>query len=226
MAESIGNFFGSFFENLWKTCQDLGNYIGNFFKDLGSSIGKSVESMWINIKDFFGDLPTHISNIWTSFLELLQYLNPFSDKFFLKLAFVMTEEQEAVLENNKNEIQEKLDTKFPIVTNFKNDLQNAIDKQNNFRTSLQKGIETNSNPLNIEIPEYNYSNGTITVKTENTDLMNILIAYEPYRETVRNGLVLIVYGLALVYIIKFLLNYGVTDTVGFISHNGKGGDDN
>ena len=49
MAESIGNFFGSFFENLWKTCQDLGNYIGNFFKDLGSSIGKSVESMWTNI---------------------------------------------------------------------------------------------------------------------------------------------------------------------------------
>ena len=206
--------------------KSIDNFFKNFFKNIGETIGKFFEDIWINIKDFFADLPQNIANIWTNFKKLLEYLNPFSKNFFLRLAFVMTEEQEAVLENNKNEIQEKLDTKFPIVTNFKNDLQNAIDKQNNFRTSLQKGIETNSNPLNIEIPEYNYSNGTITVKTEKTDLMNILIAYEPYRETVRNGLVLIVYGLALVYIIKFLLNYGVTDTVGFISHNGKGGDDN
>ena len=206
--------------------KSIDNFFKNFFKNIGETIGKFFKDIWINIKDFFADLPQNIANIWTNFKKLLEYLNPFSKNFFLRLAFVMTEEQEAVLENNKNEIQEKLDTKFPIVTNFKNDLQNAIDKQNNFRTSLQKGIETNSNPLNIEIPEYNYSNGTITVKTENTDLMNILIAYEPYRETVRNGLELIVYGLALVYIIKFLLNYGVTDTVGFISHNGKGGDDN
>lgn len=206
--------------------KSINEFFKNFFKNIGETIGKFFEDIWINIKDFFADLPQNIANIWEKFLELFDYLNPLSKNFFLRLAFVMTEEQEAVLENNKNEIQEKLDTKFPIITNFQNDLQNAINKQNNFRTSLQRGIETNSNPLNIEIPEYNYSNGTITVKTEKTDLMNILIAYEPYRETVRNGLVLIVYGLALVYIIKFLLNYGVTDTVGFISHNGKGGDDN
>lgn len=225
MAKNVGDFFGNFFENLWKGVTDLGNTIGGFFSDLSEGVGGYFDDLWNDILEFFQDLPQNISNIWTDITSILSYINPFSDNFFLKIAFVMNEEQEATLENNKNEIQEKLNTKFPLIQDFQNDLQNAIDKQNNFRQALANGLDTNSNPLNIEIPEYNYSSGSILVNTNSSNLMNILVAYEPYRQTIRNGLVLIVYGLGAVYIIKFLLNYGVTDTVGFVANSSKGGDD-
>ena len=66
---------------------DLVDSIGNFFSNLGENIGGFFTNLWTNISDFFKDLPVNLLNI-------LSYINPWSDNFFLKIAFVMSEEQE------------------------------------------------------------------------------------------------------------------------------------
>ena len=50
--------------------------------------------------------------------------------------------------------------------------------------------------------------------------------YEPYRAYVRGFLFLVVVALAIVYIVKYVLNYGVTSAGQMINTNGdKGGGD-
>jgi len=172
---------------------NLANTIGNFFGDLGNNIGNFFSGLWNNIFEFFKDLPTHIVNIWNNFVELLQYINPWSNKFFLKIAFVMTEEQEQEHLNRKNEFHDILMDKIPFVSVLIDTFQDVVDRQNNVKQL--KTFNVQNNPLNIEIGAMSYDGGVVSYSTSSTDLSFILEKYEPYRVNVRNGLMLIVYGI-------------------------------
>lgn len=84
LGSTIGGFFsdlgtdlGEWFLDVGGWFVDLGKDIGGFFSDLGESIGGWFKDVF----KWFGDL-------FDSMGEMLSYINPFSDKFFLKIAFV------------------------------------------------------------------------------------------------------------------------------------------
>lgn len=189
---------------------NLGKTIGNFFSDLGNSISGFFTELWNNILEFFRDLPTNISNIWKNFIELLQYINPWSDKFFLKIAFVMSEEQENKHLSNQEEFNNIFKNKIPFASMLIDTFQNVIDRQNNVKIAKTFVYSKEDNPLNLEINAFNYNGGIISYNTRTTDLTFILEKYEPYRVKVRNGLMLVVYGIGIVYLVKYVLNYGIT----------------
>lgn len=206
MATSVGNFFSSFFNNLGDKLNSLKNGIGDFFSNLGKSIGDFFTDLWNNISDFFKDLPGHIANIWNGFIELLQYINPWSDKFILKIAFVMSEEQEEIHSSNQEEFNTAFKNKIPFVSSLVDTFNTIGERQRNVRSVRS----FSSNPLNININGFSYNGGPISYSSSSTDLSFILEKYEPYRVQVRDGLKLIVYGLGIVYLVKFVLNYGIT----------------
>lgn len=193
-----------------KSLINLGNTIGDFFGNLGSNIGDFFNVLWNNILNFFKDLPTNISNIWKNFIELLQYINPWSDKFFLKIAFVMSEEQESKHLTNQEEFNNIFKNKIPFVSTLIDTFQNVVDRQNNVKKEKVFVYNKEENPLNLEINAFNYNGGVIEYNTNSTDLTYILEKYEPYRIKLRNGLMLIVYGIGIVYLVKYFLNYGIT----------------
>lgn len=102
---SLGTKIGGFFSDLGKGIVKLGETIGGFFKpvvewlgDLFDGLGKWFGSVfdWLgNILDslgeWFADLFKGIADIFKSIGEMLDYINPFSKKFFLYLAIVPDE---------------------------------------------------------------------------------------------------------------------------------------
>lgn len=59
------------------------------------------------------------------------------------------------------------------------------------------------------MPSFNYSgSGGIGVNTSEQKVVNVGEVYEPYRSYVRGGLLMIVVGLAFVYLLKYILRYG------------------
>lgn len=224
MAKSIGEFFSGFFKNLGEGLNSLQEGIGTFFSNLGNGIGGFFNSLWNNIFNFFKDLPGHISSIWTNFIELLQYINPFSDKFILKIAFVMNEEQEQIHSTKQNEFNELFKNKIPFVGILQNEFNKITERQNNVRNV--RSFSSNNNPLDITIPEFNYDGGVISYNTSSSNLDSILSTYEPYRIQVRDGLKYIIYGLGIVYLVKYVLNYGITQGASLgIDTSKKGGKD-
>lgn len=62
--------------------------IGSGISSLGTSIGGFFTNLWDNhLKGAFDSIGTWFSSIGASFSSLLDYINPFSDKFFLKTLF-------------------------------------------------------------------------------------------------------------------------------------------
>ena len=216
MATLVGNFFGDFWVSFTNGLSDLGDNIEGFFTSLGTNIGGFFNGLWNNIADFFADLPQNISNIWNNFVELLQYINPWSDKFFLKIAFVLSEEQEAKHSTAHQDLNDALSDKFPAVSLLIQQFEELQESQENVRKT--KSFNNSSSvisrsPLNLEISNFSYDGGVIHYEAEGTDLTFILEAYEPYRIPIRNALMLLGYGMGIVYLVKHFLNYGATSAV-------------
>lgn len=215
----------NWFDNIWSTIASIPIILQEMATSIGNSIGEFFSGLWNNIYNFFKDLPSNISNIWNSFKELLQYINPWSDKFFLKIAFVLSEEQQQIHTNNQEEFKQAFNNKFPFVNSLVDIFQNVQIKQANLRN--KRSFDTN--PLNLSIGSFSYDSGVISYNTPSTDLSFILEKYEPYRVQVRDGLKLIIYGLGVVYLVKYILNYGITEGanlgISSISSNRKSGDD-
>lgn len=157
--------------------------------------------------------------------NILNCINPFSENFILKdlfnwlnsffielrtffiNIFVPTDEQWAYLNNQDKEFQEKIESKFPFIYWFQDELEKAEEYvySNDF--------------LTIKFPSWNMDLGIIKYQTPEIDFTNVRDAYEPYRLTIRNSLFVIAVGLAIVYLIKYFLNYSVTGSMGHIFSN-------
>lgn len=73
----VGSWFAELGKDIGGWLLDLGSSIGGFFGTLGDSLGGWFKSVF----KWFGDL-------FDSMAEMLSYINPFSEKFFLYIAFV------------------------------------------------------------------------------------------------------------------------------------------
>lgn len=242
MAQNVANFFGNFFFNLWESfkkflveigkffselsqnlsnlfaniTQSIGNWfsdlftkLGEFFSNLSINLGNFFGNLWNNIYEFFKDLPGNISNIFKWLGNFFKELY----NFFIHL-FIPTEEQQQLIIDENLKTKDVLISKFPFISEFNEFLSNASN------------YSSNNKFLDIKFKPWNFKFGIINVKTPEIDFSWVSEAYEPYRETVRSAIYYIGLALAIVYVIKYFLSYGVTGSdVNMSSTTTKGDDD-
>ncbi len=96
---------------------------------------------------------------------------------------------------------------LPFVTSFRQAFINA----SNLSVS-------NSDMLVIHMPSFSFYGG----QTSSGNYINVRDAYEPYRNQIRTGLTYIVYSLGIVYLIKYIVGWGQTQTKTELNHDLKG----
>lgn len=107
--------------------------------------------------------------------------------------FVPTQAQFDDLANDKTSLKTTLENKFPFVSVYKQQLQNA-----------NTGVSQNDF-LDITIPSFSFSGGSINVQTQSINVNNFGERYEPYRQTIRSSLLWIAVACAVVFLVKHIL---------------------
>lgn len=133
--------------------------------------------------------------------------------FFIHI-FVPTEEQWAEIGKDYEQMGDTIKNHIPFIGLFSEELKKAQE------------TVAKTDFLVITIPSFSFSSGGIGVSTEEQKVINVGQAYEPYRAYVRGALFLIVVGLAFVYLIKYILNYGKTGGDTNVINENNGGNVN
>lgn len=122
----IGDFFtnlidslGTWFDNIGHWFANLGNSIGQWFTDLRDSIGQWFTNLGNDIGAWFQGVSDKITqfaeNFSNTMSNIMSYLDPTSDNFFLKLALVPSE---GFIPNKFDELKDVLDDRLPIIGTF------------------------------------------------------------------------------------------------------------
>lgn len=187
LATIVGNFFSSFFSSLGEALSNVVKGIGDFFNSLGSLIGKGFENVVNFIKDTISAIGNIFSWLGSFFSELFN--------FFYHI-FVPTDEQWNSIKQDYKDLGDTFGNHIPFFGFFSGELEKA------------KEIVYNEDFLNIKFDSWNFNLGIVHFSTPEIQFTGVLKAYEPYRMTIRSALTLIVYGLVVVYIIKYVIRYG------------------
>ena len=135
---------------------------------------------------------------------MLQYLKD----FFLSL-FVPSDEQWSYIQADYTSMGDTINSHIPFIGLFSDELKKA-----------QQTVEK-TDFLVITIPSFNYTgSGGIGINTQEQKVINVGQAYEPYRAYIRGSLLLVVVGMAFVFIMKYVLNIGGSQSIHNISKKG------
>lgn len=200
MATNLGQFakdVGAGFENISSWLVNLGSNIGGFIAELGSNIGGFFGNLVSNLQSFFNNLVQNIQQGFAGIADTILHL------------FIPTDEQKEAHIQQELAMQETIRSKIPFVPYFQDEIQKAF--------SYQESTDF----LHLRFEGWDMNLGIIKIHTPDVDFTKVRDAYEPYRIYVRGFLLLIVYGMAGVYIVKFILNYGATDAVNVAVRGGK-----
>ena len=126
--------------------------------------------------------------------------------------FVPTDEQWAEIENDYTQLGETVKSHIPFVGLFSEELKKAQE------------TVAKTDFLVITIPSFSFNSGGVGVSTSEQKVVNVGQIYEPYRAYVRGGLLMIVVGLAFVYLIKYVLRYGQVHSGQNVNASHDGGD--
>lgn len=143
-------------------------------------------SLWDFIKGIFGKIGNLISSIGNLVTDLISGL--------VNL-FIPTAQQWDSLKNDYSVLGDTIQSHLPFVSFIRSTFEEA-----------QNTVISPFDFLNITMPSFLFFGGN----TEQTNYVNVRDAYEPYRIQIRSWLVLIVYGVAFVYIVKHVSDYGAT----------------
>ena len=143
-------------------------------------------SLWDFIKGIFGKIGNLISSIANLVSDLISGL--------VNL-FIPTAQQWDNLKNDFSVLGDTIQSHLPFVSFIRTTFEDA-----------QNTVVSPFDFLNITMPSFSFYGGN----TEQTNYVNVRDAYEPYRIQIRSWLVLIVYGVAFVYIVKYVSDYGAT----------------
>lgn len=143
-------------------------------------------------------------------------MNFFKDFFvnlleFIKNIFIPTDEQWQEIGDDYILMGETVKSHIPFVGLLSEELKKAQE------------TVAKTDFLVITMPSFSYQgSGGIGVTTEEQKVINVGQVYEPYRAYIRGGLLLIVVGLAFVYLIKYILNSGASQSINPSINTGKG----
>jgi phage-related protein len=149
--EDIGNFFSNLIDSLGSWFDD----IGQWFADLGNDIGSWFQGVSDKITQFAENFSDAMSNF-------MSYLDPTSENFFLKLAFIPSD---GFISGKFNELKVVIDDRLPIIGTL-TELFNTI-------TDVQS-IESTKPKFEIELPD---KWGGQTVEVINFDVIDPYIPY-------------------------------------------------
>lgn len=145
----IGDFFtnlidslGSWFDDIGQWFADLGNSIGQWFTDLGNGISQWFTNLIDDINGLAESIGGWFNDLFSTLGEILNYLNPFHENFFLKIAFIPSD---GFITGKFDELKDVLDDRLPIIGTFK-DLFTSI-------TEVQsQSINSTSPTFTMELP--------------------------------------------------------------------------
>lgn len=190
--DGIGDFFsdlidslGNWFSDVWDSLGELNNNIGNWFEDLGTNIGgfftdlRNSVSNWFsdvwnslrelsnNIGNWFEGLGSSIAGFFSELSikinTILSYLDPFSDNFFLKIAFIPSQE---FIDMNNFRMRSLFEDKFTWIDNFRlifEDIKTKLDE------------DSNAPQFNITLPERFGGKTVSIINFESFDSVRLLI---------------------------------------------------
>lgn len=193
IVNGLGDFFSALGDLIWQGVgvlhdifESVGGTLGSIFESVGNTLGGILNSIFGTIGNIFSWLGDFFSSLADFFVHI----------------FVPTESQWQDIKNSYSVLKINIQNKVPFVNDFIVSLDSA------------KNNVSNEQFLKISMPSFNYNGGAIGVNVNEQNVVNIAEKYEPYRLTVRNSLFLIVVGLAIVFIIKFILNYNNNSNIG------------
>lgn len=143
-------------------------------------------SIWDFVKGIFGKIGDVFSTLGSLVSDLISGL--------VNL-FIPTAQQWDSLKNDYSVLGDTIQSHLPFVSFIRTTFEDA-----------QNTVVSPFDFLNITMPSFSFFGGN----TEQTNYVNVRDAYEPYRIQIRSWLVLIVYGVAFVYIVKHVSDYGAT----------------
>ena len=183
----------------------MASYLNPFSENF---ILKGVITLIGNILDYINPFSENfiLKNVLDFLGNILSYINPFSENFFgykiidlfknlFNSLFIMSEEQEQAYKAKEDSIDDIISSKFGIFYFFQEEIQKANEQV------------LSSDFLNIHFDSWHVDLGIINFNTPEINFTKIRDLYEPYRVTIRNSLFVIFAGLALVYVVKYILNY-------------------
>lgn len=112
------------FKSIGTFISDLSSSMGQYFSDLGSSFVDGLNDLYDGLAKFLDDIWKTIKSIFSSLDDLLDYINPFSDKFILKIAFIP---EEGYLEDKLDDLKYDLERRFAFIDQI-NDSMKSVTK--------------------------------------------------------------------------------------------------
>lgn len=118
-VSGIGDFFANLIDSLGSWFESIGEFFSNLISSLGSwfedviagivSLGNDIGSWFQGIADKITQFAENFSNAMSN---IMSYLDPTSDNFFLKLAFIP---QDGFISGKFNELKVVIDDRLPII---------------------------------------------------------------------------------------------------------------
>lgn len=175
-VSGIGDFFtnlidslGSWFDDIGQWFANLVDNIGQWFTDLGNSIGQWFTNLVNDIRGLGESIGGWFNQLFSTLGEILNYLNPFHEKFFLKIAFIPSD---GFISNKFDELKDVLDDRLPIIGTFTEIFNSMTQAQ-----SQVQSINSTSPTFTMELPD---KWGGQTVEVINFDVID---PYVPFVKT-------------------------------------------
>lgn len=157
-VSGIGDFFENLIESLGSWFEDVGSWFGDVIDDI-ESLGNDIGSWFEGIGDNITQFAENFSDTMSRFMS---YLDPTSDNFFLKLAFIPSD---GFIPAKFNEVKVEFDNRLPIIGTL-TELFNSITQAQSIQSTKPK--------FEIELPS---KWGGQKVEVINFDIIDPYIPY-------------------------------------------------
>jgi Flp pilus assembly pilin Flp len=138
---ALGNAFSSGLNAVGNALDSVGSSIGGWFSDLGSNIHSWTTDFSSSVggwfSNFLGGVKDNVSSIFTKMGTIVDYLNPNSSNFFIKIAFVPSA---TFMDSYNKDMHDLWYSKFAIFSQLQDTftaVKSAVDSSVNHWDGLQ-----------------------------------------------------------------------------------------
>lgn len=135
--EGVGDFFGNLIDSLGTWFENLGQWFDNLVYNLEqwfTNLRNNIVS-WFEVVS--NDITQFAENFKNTMTNIISYLDPTSDRFFLKLAFIPSD---GFISEKFNEVKAEFDNKLPIVGSL-TELFNTITQEQSIQSTTKPKFE-------------------------------------------------------------------------------------
>lgn len=157
LGENVGDWFEGVADSIAQFSDDVGDWFTNLAIDIYNwfvEIGEKIEDLAYSIGDWFEELGSNLSDFFDGLFQTLDrftdYIDPLSDDFILKKAFIPSEE---FIEMNNERMANYGREKFGFIDEFKGVVESLKDNIND---------HSNAPEFNMTLPS-RWGGGTVSI---------------------------------------------------------------